>query len=76
MGLECGGSSLTNVMTKQDFNHIYEQSVYETRLRVAIALLPISGISHEDALLEADNFVKRLLEEDMHWVLNTLYHKG
>lgn len=55
-------------MTKQDINHIYEQSVYEIRLRVAIGLLAVPGISHEMALAEADKFVKRLLEEDADWL--------
>jgi predicted Zn-dependent protease len=53
-------------VTKQDFNHIYEQSVYEIRLRVAIGLLAVPGITADMALEEADMFVERLLKEDAH----------
>jgi hypothetical protein len=56
-------------MTKQDINHIYEQSVYEIRLRVAINLLAVPGISHDDALKEADKFVARLQDEDADWLM-------
>jgi hypothetical protein len=55
-------------VTKQDINHIYEQSVYEIRLRVAIGLLAVPGISQDMALAEADKFVERLLEEDAGWL--------
>jgi hypothetical protein len=57
-------------MTKQDINHIYEQSVYEIRLRVAISLLAVPGINQDDALKEADKFVLRLQEEDADWLLS------
>jgi hypothetical protein len=56
-------------MTKQDINHIYEESVYQIRLRVAMSLLAVPGISHDDALKEADKFVMRLLDEDANWLL-------
>jgi sRNA-binding regulator protein Hfq len=57
-------------VTKQDINHIYEQSVYEIRLRVAISLLCVPGISMEAALEEADKFVMRLQDEDAGWLTN------
>jgi hypothetical protein len=57
-------------MTKQDVNHIYEESVYQIRLRVAINLLAVPGISHNDALAEADKFVERLQDEDASWLLS------
>jgi hypothetical protein len=56
-------------MTKQDVNHIYEESVYQIRLRVAIGLLAVPGINQERALEEADKFVMRLLAEDASWLL-------
>lgn len=55
-------------MTKQDINHIYEQSVYEIRLRVAIALLACPGIDQDQALAEADKFIERLQSEDAEWL--------
>jgi hypothetical protein len=55
-------------MTKQDINHIYEQSVYEIRLRVAISLLAVPGITHDGALAEADKFIQRLQDEDAGWL--------
>ena len=55
-------------MTKQDINHIYEDSVYQIRLRVAIGLLAVPGVDHEKALEEADKFVLRLLSEDADWL--------
>jgi hypothetical protein len=57
------------MMTKQDFNHIYEESVYQIRLRVAMSLLAVPGISHDRALEEADKFVHRLLDEDADWLM-------
>lgn len=55
-------------MTKQDVNHIYEQSVYEIRLRVAIALLACPGVDQDKALEEADRFVERLQQDDADWL--------
>ena len=57
-------------MTKQEVNHIYEESVYQIRLRVAISLLPVSGITIEEALQQADKFVHRLQDEDADWLQN------
>lgn len=57
-------------MTKQDINHIYEESVFQIRLRVAIALLACPGINQDQALEEADKFVLMLMNEDAHWLLN------
>jgi hypothetical protein len=57
-------------MTKQDINHIYEESVYQIRLRVAMSLLAVPGINHDRALEEADKFVFRLLAEDAAWLLD------
>lgn len=57
-------------MTKQDIQHLYEQSVYEIRLRVAISLLAVPGVTHDQALEEADRFVARLQEEDADWLLS------
>jgi hypothetical protein len=57
-------------MTRQDINHIYEESVYQIRLRVAISLLSVPGINQERALEEADKFVLRLLDEDADWLVN------
>lgn len=51
-------------MTKQEVNHVYEQSIFEIRLRVAISLLACPGITQEQALVEADKFVRLLLSED------------
>jgi hypothetical protein len=56
-------------VTKQDINHLYEQSVYEIRLRVAISLLAVPGINHDRALEEADKFVDRLQDEDTKWLM-------
>lgn len=55
-------------MTKQDINHIYEESVYQIRLRVAIALLACPGIDQTTALAEADKFIERLQSEDAEWL--------
>lgn len=57
-------------MTKQDVNHIYEESVYQIRLRVAIALLVCPGIDQDKALEEADKFVLMLMNEDANWLLS------
>lgn len=57
-------------MTKQDINHVYEQSVYQIRLQVAIRLLAVPGISMDEALEEADKFVFRLQQEDAQWLQN------
>lgn len=57
-------------MTKQDVNHVYEESVYQIRLRVAIALLACPGIDQITALSEADKFVQLLLKEDVQEVLH------
>lgn len=51
-------------MTRQDVNHIYEESVFQIRLRVAIALLACPGIDQNTALSEADKFVELLMSED------------
>jgi hypothetical protein len=56
-------------VTKQDINHIYEESVYQIRLRIAINLLAVPGVSHNQALEEADKFVQRLQDEDADWLL-------
>jgi cupin superfamily acireductone dioxygenase involved in methionine salvage len=58
------------MMTKQDVNHIYEESVYQIRLRVAMSLLAVPGINHDRALEEADKFVLRLMDEDADWLMN------
>lgn len=55
-------------MTKQDVNHIYEESVYQIRLRVAISLLCVPGVTMDRALEEADKFVQRLQDEDVDWL--------
>lgn len=55
-------------MTIQDFNHIYEESVYQVRLRVAVALLCVPGVNQDRAIEEADKFVERLLDEDANWL--------
>jgi|AmaraimetP72IA01_FD_contig_31_6626180_length_632_multi_10_in_0_out_0_2 hypothetical protein len=52
-------------MTNKDFHEAYGESVYKVRLRVAITLLPISGLTHRQALEEADKFVALLLSESM-----------
>jgi hypothetical protein len=57
-------------MTIQDCNHIYEESVYQIRLRVAIGLLAVPGINQDRALEEADKFVMRLLSEDANWLVD------
>jgi hypothetical protein len=57
-------------VTKQDINHVYEESVYQIRLRVAISLLAVPGVNHDRALEEADKFVERLQDEDYNWLVN------
>ena len=57
-------------MTKQDINHIYEESVYQIRLRVAIQLLAVAGVDQDRALKEADKFVMRLMAEDSDWLMS------
>jgi hypothetical protein len=57
-------------MTKQEINHIYERSVYEIRLDVAIRLLTVPGVTHDQALEEADKFIARLQDEDASQLLS------
>lgn len=57
-------------MNHIQINEIYEESVYQIRLRVAINLLGIPGINHDQALAEADKFVERLQDEDIDWLKN------
>lgn len=57
-------------MDHKEINEMYEESVYQIRLRVAINLLSVPGVSHDDALAEADKFVKRLEDEDIDWLKN------
>jgi hypothetical protein len=52
-------------MTRTEVNELYEESVWQIRLRVAIQLLPISGITHEQALAEADKFIELLQKENL-----------
>lgn len=52
-------------MTVHDFHEAYGTSVYKVRLQVAMSLLPLQGVSHEQALVEADKFVHLLLKESM-----------
>jgi hypothetical protein len=51
-------------LTKQEINALYEQSVYEIRLRVAIQLLTIPGVTAGLALSEADRFIRVLQNEE------------
>jgi hypothetical protein len=52
-------------MTNRDFHEAYGESVYKVRLRIAMSLLPIEGVSQAQALEEADKFIELLLTEDM-----------
>jgi hypothetical protein len=60
-------------MNKRDINELYEQSVYQIRLHVAIGLLVIPGIDARKALREADNFVEMLLSEDVNELKRRLH---
>jgi pyoverdine/dityrosine biosynthesis protein Dit1 len=51
-------------MTHIQINELYEESVYQIRLRVAINLLAVTGVSHAQALEEADKFIALLQSED------------
>ena len=51
-------------MTRVEFNKVYEESVFQVRLRVATSLLSVEGFTPQQALAEADKFVLVLLEED------------
>jgi hypothetical protein len=57
-------------MTKQEINHVYEKSVYEIRLEVAMRLLSVAGVTQERALEEADRFVTLLQEEEYNSLVN------
>lgn len=57
-------------MNHKEINALYEQSVYEIRLRVAIALLPIEGLTHRQALQEADKFIELLQSENMQDIID------
>ena len=52
-------------MTYQEFHEAYGTSVYKVRLQVAMSLLPLQGISHTQALEEADTFVHLLLKDSL-----------
>jgi hypothetical protein len=51
-------------MTRKEVNDLYEASVFQIRLRVAIQLLSVPGITPPQALDEADHFIKHLLTEE------------
>lgn len=55
-------------MTKHEINELYEESVYQIRLRVAISLLGVPGLSLDNAFEEADKFVARLQQEELNWL--------
>jgi hypothetical protein len=57
-------------MTKQEINHVYEKSVYEIRLEVAMRLISVAGVTQERALEEADRFVLLLGEEEYNSLIN------
>jgi hypothetical protein len=52
-------------MTKQEINHVYEKSVYEIRLEVAMRLISVAGVTQERAIEEADKFVALLQSEEL-----------
>lgn len=51
-------------MTAQEINNLYGESVFQIRLRVALALLPVDGITICDALERSDAMINILLSED------------
>jgi hypothetical protein len=59
-------------MTKQDFIHIYDQSVYQIRLQTAINLYVKLNRQPEEAIKAADAFVSALQSENIEW-LKDLY---
>jgi hypothetical protein len=48
-------------LTKQEINELYEESVYQIRIKLAIQLMTIKGVTPRHALNEADEFI-RILE--------------
>ena len=52
-------------MTRTEINELYEESVWQIRLRIAISLLSVTGIGHERALEEADKFIELLQKENL-----------
>ena len=61
-------------MTKQDFSHIYGQSVYATRLSMAASIYAGSAHDARKALEYADEFIEALLAEDRSQVENLFEH--
>lgn len=52
-------------MDRVQINELYEESVWQIRLRVAIHLLSVPGLDQAGALKEADKFVLALLKENL-----------
>jgi hypothetical protein len=51
-------------MTSQEIVRFYDQNVYQIRLHVAIQLMMVKDMTPNDALNEADEFVRRLMDEE------------
>jgi hypothetical protein len=52
-------------MTRTEINELYEASVWQIRLRVAMAVLVVPGVTQTQALDEADKFIALLQSEDL-----------
>jgi hypothetical protein len=50
-------------MNRTEINDIYEESVWQIRLRVAIGLLSVPNLNPDQCLAEADKFVELLQKE-------------
>ena len=55
-------------MTPQEVVRFYDQNVYQIRLMVAVQLMLVRGHTPDLAIKEADEFVFRLLDEDVVWL--------
>jgi hypothetical protein len=55
-------------MTAQEVVRFYDQNVYQIRLMVAVQLMLVRGHTPDVAIKEADEFVFRLLDEDVVWL--------
>lgn len=53
------------MLTKKQINDLYEESVWQIRLRIAANLVHVQGVTHRDALDEADEFIKLLMSESI-----------
>jgi hypothetical protein len=57
-------------LNKQQINELYEESVYQIRLKVAVQLMTVKGVTPRQALHEADEFVRMLENEAVAEILN------